>query len=515
MIKSQRLTSYYHNKIKHTNILFILNELTEIRKQMNEYIFNNKEKLLSYKTEKELKSKFSLFKSDFIFAWNIQKEFQFIISLYKNRINQLKQRIKIRLQDKIKATYYKRATKLHKKGDVKTFEIKHKSTPLTRFIKYLIYLDLDNDIREQLTHAKNREVLLKLYEYYKSKPYWDRIINLARKKQKWILSEIKQINFKKLASIRLSSQINKARIDFDDTNTKYKYWFVFNLYKKQFKLPLQINQNYHRLNDLISKEFILNLSEKGNKINISTTYEEDESLFKQQAKIEGLDINVKHSFAVLSDGTEFDYDRDYLKSITKTLLKLDKIGYQNLEEKDLKRLKKTYRRLEWYVNYLIHNILDELKKKGITDLVIEDLLLKDRLYAFNEEFGLKYSRLIKLLRLSDVKNILIRQAEKRGMRIHLTPSFYTSQQCQKCGHISHRNRKTQEIFECEECGFKTNADFNASINLKNRFLVDVLREKLHKKDKFGRLIPKDLSKFKTKNILLEFASSRSQKRCCV
>ena len=45
------------------------------------------------------------------------------------------------------------------------------------------------------------------------------------------------------------------------------------------------------------------------------------------------------------------------------------------------------------------------------------------------------------------------QAEKLGIRIHTTPSLYTSQQCLCCGHIDRENRKSQEVFYCTECGY--------------------------------------------------------------
>ena len=39
---------------------------------------------------------------------------------------------------------------------------------------------------------------------------------------------------------------------------------------------------------------------------------------------------------------------------------------------------------------------------------------------------------------------------------------YSSQTCSKCKHTSKENRKTQSLFECINCGYTENADFNAS-----------------------------------------------------
>ena len=41
----------------------------------------------------------------------------------------------------------------------------------------------------------------------------------------------------------------------------------------------------------------------------------------------------------------------------------------------------------------------------------------------------------------------------------------TSQRCSCCGHTEKRNRKSQEIFKCLNCGHDENADVNAAINI--------------------------------------------------
>ena len=51
-----------------------------------------------------------------------------------------------------------------------------------------------------------------------------------------------------------------------------------------------------------------------------------------------------------------------------------------------------------------------------------------------------------------------------GQLVKIDPKF-TSQKCSKCGHISKDNRKTQSKFKCVNCGFESNADLNAAINI--------------------------------------------------
>ena len=156
-----------------------------------------------------------------------------------------------------------------------------------------------------------------------------------------------------------------------------------------------------------------------------------------------------------------------------------------------KRVSKSLRTNEWYFKRLISKILDYCEEKHITDLVLEDLDLSKTTFIKSEEFeGIKYSRLSKILRLSNIKNWMLIQAEKRGIRVHTTPSMYTSQQCPCCGHIDRENRKSQEVFCCMKCGYGNNADLNAAINILRRYSSDVLRKSklLHNIDQFGRMI---------------------------
>ena len=46
-----------------------------------------------------------------------------------------------------------------------------------------------------------------------------------------------------------------------------------------------------------------------------------------------------------------------------------------------------------------------------------------------------------------------------------------------------------------------NADSNASLNLEKRWTSDVLQTKLHRKDEFGRLVPKPMNKYQIRKAL--------------
>jgi len=507
-LKSILYTSKYFNTGKGNEVKQLLENMSNYKNLLSQYVYEKRSLLLTSDGIKTLKANYNIVKDNTILAWNIQKEHHAIVDKYENALRRHIKNFKVRIQDKMVVKRYSKDGKRHKKGDTKYFEIKFKSTRLTRLVKYLIYLDFSKDIEAQIDNNAVRDLL----NYYRTKPYFNRILNLAKDMQNRLLSKIHLIEFSNDYSMRLSSQINKARVEIDNTNSLYKYWFIFKMKgNKEYRLPLEINKEYHN-KDIIAKEFLLYLSTKKNKINISTTYEGKEPVFKSFNKAVGMDVNIKHNFAKLSDDKEIDYDRAFFKSIVKDINKLDKIGYQNLSEKELKKLQKLYRRLDWYVELLIHNILDYCEKNGITDLVVEDLRLKDKSNIINEEFNMKYSRLVKLLHLSNVKNMLLRQGEKRGIRVHIVHSEWTSLGCPECGNIDKNNRTTQESFKCSACGYEDNADHVGSVNVLERLnlfhWLGVQANRLYSVDKYGRIKPKHIGKYALLKILNDYYKAR-------
>ena len=53
---------------------------------------------------------------------------------------------------------------------------------------------------------------------------------------------------------------------------------------------------------------------------------------------------------------------------------------------------------------------------------------------------------------------------KAGELVAINPQ-YTSQTCHVCGHVDARNRQTQAKFKCVRCGYESNADVNAALNM--------------------------------------------------
>ena len=155
---------------------------------------------------------------------------------------------------------------------------------------------------------------------------------------------------------------------------------------------------------------------------------------------------------------------------------------------------------------LISSMCKSLHNNNITHIVMENLdngfgksFVKDK----NNE-DINFNRVVKFLRISNLKDEVEHIARKYDIAVSTVHSYYTSRMCPVCGCIDDENRTSQEEFSCIECGFESNADINAAVNIKNRVSVTVLRSKLLKQMDNGAYELKKLNKEKVKEVLLSF-----------
>lgn len=81
----------------------------------------------------------------------------------------------------------------------------------------------------------------------------------------------------------------------------------------------------------------------------------------------------------------------------------------------------------------------------------------------------------------ELQNMIQNKAAEKGIKVIKIDPKFTSQRCSKCGCINKDNRKTQATFECTSCGFKTNADYNASQNIAIRDIDKIIAKEIKSK----------------------------------
>ena len=490
MIKTIKHSSYFMNISKLDELKKVNEFVLNLKNQISEFIFNHLDEYIESDTYK-----FSSYYKQFVNEncplsnWEVQTLFQDICTFYDVYVKMRFKNFKFYIQKEIRYIYYKINTKEHNKGDLRNKEIIFRSPKgnIAKIIKYLIYLKNFNSIPEKIQNVLNS------YDPSIQK----RIFNLSKLVRKQLLKGLHKIEFKTGSYKKfgyLTSSKKEQVFQIDNTNKQYKHWYCYRTREQDYWLPLQISKKYHKKQNFSTKSHYVVV--RKNKLHIFLPDEFKEPIFiNSNRTIVGVDLNIKHNFATLSNGKVFDYNKTYLKNLIKQLKVCDKIKLNNSYSvrkvnAAQKRVSKSLRTNEWYFKKLISEILNYCTQNNITDLVLEDLDLSKATFIKSDEFeGIKYSRLSKILRLSNIKNWILIQAEKRGIRIHTTPSLYTSQQCPCCGNIDRENRKSQEVFYCAKCGYSNNADLNASFNILRRYSSDVLKKNklLHSFDNYQRM----------------------------
>ena len=139
--------------------------------------------------------------------------------------------------------------------------------------------------------------------------------------------------------------------------------------------------------------------------------------------------------------------------------------------KDTRRkLAKASRKIANIRRNWIHQITSEIAGKCGT-IVVEDLKVKNMTASArgtikNPGKNVKQKAGLNRAMLDTAFGEIRRNLEyKCGRVIEVNPA-YTSQTCSRCGHAAKENRKTQPRFLCVNCGFASNADTNAAINIR-------------------------------------------------
>ncbi len=353
-----------------------------------------------------------------------------------------------------------------------------------------------------------------------------------RRSDKLTGREPKPINKELLEELKL---IQKAKTDlsYEEKLAKYnKDNFIY--------LPLSFNEKKLKaigktINNILSKDSPqilikseqLRINQSSRKIHLIFNYEEDSKLglkIESNQFVEptedntlGLDVNLKHNLLVDSRGTHYDEllgekdingknksrFTDNLNEIV--LLQSKAVLDRTLKEKY--RYEKLLRTNQSLIKTYLSGLIKDWKSKNIMHLVLEDLNFHhDKSYYEHQGVQIKYSRLARLLRLSQIKLWVSGMAEKQGLFTHLVNPAYTSQECSCCHHISHLNRVKQETFKCtndkcEDYNVEKNADEISALNIKNRILNKKLRLKLGKDNVYFCSQPNKIYYKKIKSIV--------------
>jgi putative transposase len=65
------------------------------------------------------------------------------------------------------------------------------------------------------------------------------------------------------------------------------------------------------------------------------------------------------------------------------------------------------------------------------------------------------------------------KGQAQGIQVVKVDPRHTSQSCSRCGYQHRSNRRSQSLFHCRSCGYQLNADYNAAINIRNKYVASL------------------------------------------
>lgn len=487
---------------------------------VSQYVNGNLLHFLEYNKFQFLKAMRAYFKGVIPSSFDVQLYTQ-VFTCYQNKFDTIQRQLVFETSAFKGLEFYKRDTKKHKKGDLKKVIVEKKQTPLSNCLTYLARYGNENTISYITNNIskcdeKKRAFynnILRCCEKYG----FERLYNLALSKRKRIVKNYSEypIEFK---SLTFSGRCRKTRII--DYNSKFgskinSFVSLSGIGRKSFDIPVTFNKGWHgNMKDYRKKnpdyEYTITFNEKEHQVNIHLCKDGERYIPQPNGNTIGIDVNCKHNLFSLSDETTYDYDRKLVNDFCKLSIEIDKLKGKNKEYKVGRRKRQKFNTLKAKMikseQQLIANMCKTLQSQSVGHIVMENLdngfgkcYVKDK-----DNVDINYNRKVKFLGLSSLKQEVEHIARKYDIAVSTVQASYTSKMCPICGCIEDENRPNQEAFECIECGYKDNADFNAAKNIRNRVLVTVLRESLLKQSDNGAFEPRKLKREKVKEVLLSF-----------
>jgi len=180
-------------------------------------------------------------------------------------------------------------------------------------------------------------------------------------------------------------------------------------------------------------------------------------------RVLGVDLGV-NNIAVDSEGNTYTGDEVEAKrkQFQNRRSTLQSVGTRSAK----RRLKSNSKKESNYRRTLNHQIsrriVDTAKALGAS-IQLENLKgIRDRI---EKRFRKNQRAKISGWSFHQLRSFIEYKAELAGVVVDLINPRNTSRTCPSCGHCDKANRKTQESFECVDCGFSEHADFVAAINI--------------------------------------------------
>jgi len=143
--------------------------------------------------------------------------------------------------------------------------------------------------------------------------------------------------------------------------------------------------------------------------------------------------------------------------------RLQKVNTKNAKRR-LRQMRRRESRFQKDVNHGISKRLVHKAAVARKAIALEDLSgIRERTTVQRAHRYERYSWAFFQLR-----QYITYKAAQAGVSVSLVDPRNTSRTCSACGYCEKANRRSQESFLCQRCGFAANADYNAAVNISRK-----------------------------------------------
>ncbi|WP_049934474.1 RNA-guided endonuclease InsQ/TnpB family protein [Haloplanus natans] len=186
-------------------------------------------------------------------------------------------------------------------------------------------------------------------------------------------------------------------------------------------------------------------------------------------KVLGVDLNLKN-VAVTSTGSFYDGgellwgQNHYFR------------GRRSLQHKGTRSAKQVLRRLSGRETRFVLNRLHTISRRIVEEADAHDCsyIAVERLTHIRERMDNRNDQVKRQMHnwaFRELQEMLTYKASEYGICVEQIPPAFTSQTCSKCGHQSSTSRNSDRWFECTNCGYSVDGDYNASKNIGFKLLT--------------------------------------------
>lgn len=291
--------------------------------------------------------------------------------------------------------------------------------------------------------------------------------------------------FKKISNYPKFKSKKTSKLSYPVRSESNAFYFKENVVQISKVGKVKYKADYPNLNlEEISKFSNVRISNENDKWILTFSIEcENQALIEKNGNL-GIDLGVGRLAVVSHNGKKLEYKNinkskrvrkltSKLKHIQRVISRKYEVGnklndkkYQKTNQilKYEKLARRIYRKISNIRKDQRHKITRELVNLNPAVVIMEDL---------NVSGMMKNKHLAKAIAemgFYDFIRIMKYKCEESNIKFFQVDRFFpSSKTCSQCGCIHKGLKLSDRIFECPECGFTTDRDFNAAMNLENYF----------------------------------------------